>query len=357
MPEFVELLFSFGYQSSAQDPYFSSFRQRTHSNQAFAVPELTWSGREIQLCYNLKSAERSGSESNDWSIRDCAVHHTLDVKYPRANWIIIKGNDMMKDRIEQATSDHSRDDMSLYQTVDRVFAASLVTHLIFCEWAAEQWRWYIINLENRFQNASGKTLIAPVTLPSSPTNAPEEFSMNPRTETQKTNESIIARISRTQTMLTEKLSIASPKLKPPPQRTYTDPESGLSQPLPPNITMKDIPDSESQQPGPSFENSEEQEFSFSKLQKIQHIEEKVHETLLILRLNIRVISQIKQYYATVTRLRAFPREIAQLCQDDLERFDLRIDGILSHLQMQILRLETLLRLLGDRKNLVLRIIQ
>jgi hypothetical protein len=29
MPEFVDFLFSFGYQSHAQDPYFSSFRQRT----------------------------------------------------------------------------------------------------------------------------------------------------------------------------------------------------------------------------------------------------------------------------------------------------------------------------------------
>ncbi|KAG6989005.1 hypothetical protein G7Y79_00066g095230 [Physcia stellaris] len=160
-------------------------------------------------------------------------------------------------------------------------------------------------------------------------------------------------------MLTEKLSISSPKPRSPTQRTYTDPESGFSQPLPPHISMKEDPDEdlEQPQPEPSFENSEEQDFSFAKLQKIQHIEEKAHEALLIIKMNISVIGQLKQYYDTIIKSRHFPQGIRELCQGDLEQFELRTNGILNDMQMRILRLETLLRLLGDRKTLVYQIIR
>ena len=360
MPEFVEFLFSFGYQSHAQDPYFSSFRQRTclsNASQTFDVPGLAWSGSEIQVCYNLKSVERSGSDPNDWSIRQCAVHHTLDVKYVRANWIIIKGNEIMKDRVEQATAGHGHGDLSSFETLDRAFAASLAAHLVFCDWATEQWRWYINKLEDQFQNISRRTLTAPVTLPSSPMTAKDDFQMHPRTDTQKSNGSIVAKMSRAQTVLTEKFSIANPKPKSLVQRTYTNPDGGFSQPLPPHITMNNGPGPDSQPPQPTFENSEEQDFSFAKLQKVQHIEEKAHEALLILKLNISIIRQLKQYYDTIIKSKNFTQEVVQLCQDDLEQFELRVNGVLKDLQRQILRLETLLRLLGDRKTLVSQIIQ
>lgn len=360
MPEFVDFLFSFGYQSHAQDPYFSSFRQRTcisNSSQTFDIPELAWSGSEIQVCYNLKSAERSGSDPNDWSIRHCAVHHTLDVKNVRANWIIVKGNDIMKDRIEHATGGRGRGDLSSFETLDRAFAASLAAHLVFCDWAAEQWRWYINSLEDQSQNTLRRTLTAPVTLPSSSVTAKDEYQMHPRTDTQKTNGSIVARISRTQTTLAEKFSFANPTPKSPVQRTYTDPDSGLSQPLPPHITMNNGPGPGPQPPQPTFENSEKQDFSFAKLQKIQHIEEKAHGALLILKLNISIIRQLKQYYDTTIKSKYFPQEVVQLCQDDLEQFGLRINEVLNDLQMQTLRLETLLRLLRDRKTLVSQIVQ
>ena len=361
MPEFVDFLFPFGYQPHAQDPFFSSFRQRTclsNSTQTFNIPELAWSGSEIQVCYNLISAERSGSDLDDWSIRHCAVHHTLDLKNVRANWIVIKGNDVMKDRVEQATRGRSR--LSSYETLDRAFAASLTAHLIFCDWAAEQWRWYINDLEDRFQNTSKRALTAPVTLPSSPVTVEDEFQMWPRTDTQKTNGSIATRISRTQTMLAEIISIATPKLKSPVQRTYTDPDSGLSQPLPPHITVGNGPISAPQpsQPlQPTFENSEEHDFSFAKVQKIQHIEEKAHEAVLILKLNTSIIRQLTQYYNSIIKSKCFPQELIQSCQDDLEQFELRANGILNDVQMQILRLETLLSLLRDRKALVFQIIR
>lgn len=304
------------------------------------------------MCYNLRPAERSGSDPNDWLIRHCAVHHTFDVKNVRANWIIVKGNDVMKDRIERATAGRVRGDLSSFETLDRAFAASLAAHLVFCDWGAEQWRWYINNLEDQFQNTSRRTLTASVTLPSSPVTAKDEFQMHPRTDTQKTNGSIVARITRTQTALTKTFSISNPKPKSPVQRTYTDPESGLSQPLPPHITVNNGPGPGPQPPEPTFENSDKQDFSFAKLQKIQHIGEKAHEALLILKFKVSIMRQLKQYYNTTFKSNHSPQEVVQLCQDDIEQFVLRVTGVLNDLEIQILRLETLLRLLGDRKTLV-----
>lgn len=357
MPEFIGFLFSFGHQSHAQNPYFSSFRQGTSlfdSSQPLNVPELNWSGHELQVCYNLMSAERSGSGPNDWTIRPCAVHHTMDMTNVRANWIVIKGNDSMKDCFEKATAGQGHSSISSFDTLDRSFAASLATHLVFCGWAAERWRWYINNLEDQFQDSSRRTLTAPVIFalkPGFPT-AKDDFQLQPRTDTSKVNGSIAARLTRTQKMLTEKFSISTPKPASPVQLTYTDPNSGLSQPLPPHIALNSAPGPAAQPSRLIFENVEEQDFSFAKLQKIQYIEEKTHEALLILRLNVNVITQLQQYYSTVPKSKHFPQGVLRSFENDLNQFCLRINTILNDLQMQILRLETLLHLLNDRKILV-----
>lgn len=360
MPEFLDFLVCFGYRSRPQDAYFSSFRQRTclsASSQIFNVPELAWSGSEISMCYNLRSAERSGSSPNEWSIRLCAVHHTFDLINVRSNWIIIKNNGVLKERVEQASSAPSTSSTTSFDTLDRAFAAALNTHLVFCDLAVEQWRWYINNLDEQFQESSGRTLTAPVVLTPGLLAVKDEFSKHSRTDARLSNGSILGKISRTQTMLSGRFSIASPKPKVQSERIYTDPESGLSQPLPPHVATGSGPESAAQSKQRDAEHGEEQDFSFAKLQKIQYIEEKAHEALLVIRLNIGVIRQLKQYYDTILKSKHFPQNVVQNCQDDLEQFQLRINGILDDLQMQVIRAETLLQLLRDRKTLVISIVQ
>ena len=355
MPEFLDFLFSFGYQSRAQDPYFSSFRQRTCMSglhRAFDIPELAWSAKEMQICYNLKSVERSGSSLMDWTIRSCAIHHTLDLKNVRGNWIIIKSNDIMKDRLEQATSNHRRHDMSSFETLDKSFTASLTVHLILCDWAAEGWRWYINGLDDQFQNTSRRTVAAPLNLPLSLQVAKEGSQPNSHTDVQRTEKSILNRLLSAPLNLIGKLYTRDSKSELPLPGTYTDPDTGLSQPLPPHVISDIHTVSLAQMSQPPFVASENQEFSFPAVQKYQHIEEKAHEAQLILKQNMSVFHQLRQHYNTITKSACFPQEIVQKCQGDLEQFNLSLEGVFNDLQMHILRLETLLRLLGDRKNLV-----
>ena len=361
MPEFISFLFPFGFQSYAHDFYFSGFRQRTKlaEHRRNLTPGATAIEKSFQICCSLKSVEPS--DTNDWSIRHCAFQHSFEMKEVRTSWIIVKGDELMKRRIESATSDRGNYEASDFEAIDRAFEASLGTHLIFCNWSAENWRWYINSLEDKFQSMTRRAFSAPVHVPLPPAADTDQLTLKPRTNTQRTDRSTFAMFSRTQTQVTTKDNI-KPALKrrvSTPQ-TYTNPDTGISQALPPD---EDDDDDDNYEPENSANpndikiGDEHQEFSFSKLRKVHHIAEKANEAVLVLKQNIVVLAQLRQYYMSITKRRDFPKKLRDKCKDAIDDFELRIEGLENDMQTQILRLETLLRLLEDRKNLVKQIIE
>ena len=361
MPEFVDFLFPFGFRSYAEDFYFSGFRQRTclteqwRHNASNAKPV----DQRFQICYNLKSVEPS--DSDDWSIRHCAVHHSFDLKEVRPNWIIVKGDELMKRRIESATSDRGPYEPSDFKSVSGAFKISLETHLIFCDWSAEQWRWYINSLEDRFQSMTRRTLSAPVHMPLLPVVTTDRLTLQPRTNTQRTETSKFSVFSRAPTGATEKESLkpAMKHRRSAPQ-TYENPDTGISQPLPPPDDDDDDDDDESEGPLKQDDvkgEDENRDFSFGKLRKVHKITEDANEAVLVLKQNILILTQLRQYYISVSRRKGFPKDLGRSCKDAIDDFSLRIEGLENDMQSQVLRLETLLRLLGDRKTLVKQIVQ
>ena len=359
MPEFIAFLFPFGFQSYAQDFYFSGFRQRTQLAEHLrdTAPSRPVDKR-LQICCSLKSVEPS--DSDEWSIRHCAVHHSFDMKEVRTSWIFVKGNELMKQRIESATSGRGPFEASDFKSMDRAFEASLETHLIFCDWSAENWRWYINFLEDRFQNMTRRTFSAPVHVPIVPAVDTEQFTQTPRTNTGKTDSSKFSVFSRTQTQMTGERS-PKPAIKhrlSAPQ-TYMNPDTGISQPLPPDEDDDDDDEEPESALKPSDIKAEDenQEFSFGRLRKVHKLAEKANEAVLVLKQNIVVLSQLKQYYRSVSRRKDFPKALADSCKDAIDGFELHMDGLEYDMQTQILRLEALLRLLEDRKTLVKQIMQ
>ena len=359
MPEFVNFLFPFGFQSYAQDFYFSGFRQRTQlaGQSRHAASNTRVLRKRLQVCYNLKSVEPS--DSDGWSIRHCATYHSLDMDVVRTNWIIVKGDDRMKRRIESAISDRGSHEPSDFKTLDRALQTSLETHLIFCDWSAENWRWYINSLEDSIQNMTRRTFSAPVHVPFPAMAATDRFTLRTRANTQMTDRSKFTLFSRTSTRLNEKEPL-KPALKHrefTPQ-TFENPDTGVSQPLPPDEDDDDDDeDDDPQNPNDFRVEDEHREFSFGKLRKVHKFAEKANEAVLVLKQNILVLSQLKTYYGSLSRRKDFPKDLAKSCRDDVENFKLRVDGLENDLQTQILRLETLLRLLEDRKTLVKQTIQ
>lgn len=154
-PNYLEFLSVFGAQIKARDLRFSGFRHYTSlekSARILSIPALGRSGRQYQLCYNLKAVACKPTRSTDvleqqWSIRHGSFHHQFDIVEGTALWIVAQGHLTIKERIVDMTSSRGRPEDRAFSTVQESFKTSLNTHLLFCHWSTEEWRWYIQWLE------------------------------------------------------------------------------------------------------------------------------------------------------------------------------------------------------------------
>lgn len=339
MPSFLDFLFSYGEQHHAQDFHFTGFRHETRLSEAqreLSIPGLGRSGRNVQLCYNLRSVEYSPDPEAEaeadpeywpWSIRGTATHHAFDFESGQSNWIIVKGNELMKKRIIEETSSGAGLAPKDYESLAGAFSSTLFTHLMLCNWACENWRWYINFLEQAVQKITRKTLSLTVSkAPSAPMPAPQYA----RTATGDLVNKVLSQSAKM--VRIEKHSVvASPQ--GPPQ----------GPPPPPPVAAANPIDSDL---------SQGSEFSFEDLQRIEHIEEQANETLLVITLNSKVMTALGEHYHSIMDSKDCPVDLKTGCDVDFARFMSRLASISDELQIQKARVETLLRLLADRKALV-----
>ena len=310
MPSFLDFLFSFGATHYAKDFFFAGFRQDTRlraSEKGIAVPNLGRSGRSLRLCYSLRSVESSHYQEHwSWSIRGTATHHEFDLESGRTSWLILKGAGgvSMRERIITETSSRNGKMLNKYDSRDQAFSSTMSTHLLLCNWSVENWRWYINYMEEQVQGITRKTLsvkpqlqyVSSILVPSKKTSASKRFQVAP----------------------------AIPAQGPP----------GL--PRPPQLD----------------ESDHGKDFSFEDLQSIEAIEERANEALLVMTLNSSVLSALAHHYTSVMESASCPYELKTKCSIDLKQFVNRISDISAEYQIQRARVETLLRLLADRKALV-----
>ncbi len=360
IPEYLNLLFPLGERELAQDFYSDGFYQYTNLSNAtpsLQLPERAWSGRDFKICYSLKSVEPSESQTGwPWSIRHCAVHHTFDVSNVRSTWVIVKGNQLIEKRISSATSGRGPPEYSSYGTLDRALAAAFATHLIMTDWSAENWRWYINFLEEKFGELTQGAISIDADVPTHPVAMEDQFASVPRTNTQTTVQSPIARVLspklfRASTQKTD-ISLALTELPDsPPQRIHVNARSGKKQPLPPGKSI--VATQPSDKPAFQYDTYGQRQFKFRHLQDVQDLEESANETILVLRLNLNIYKQISAFYRSLFEQGELPRDtMEQKCKGDLLRFERRVQGIESQTDAQIIRVEALLRLMADRKTLV-----
>ena len=358
MPEFLDFLFLFGYQTQAEDLYFSSFRQKTSlipRDRGLTIPKFLWSGFELQVCYSLKSVERSiGQTQWPWSIRQCAIHHTFDVEFGRADWIVIKGNKEIARRIRSATGSHGSNVCSSIDSATTAFSAALYTHLIICEWSTENWRWYIKFLEQELERLTQGAVTTNADVALSPVMGNEAMFSLHRNDTQKTQQFQKNRVfsypktfSRTTTQVTENMPLA-PITNRSRTTTFTNP-SGKKQPLPPGMTTSST--NTAKKPI-RLDTWGQQTFAFSDLQDIEDLEEKANETVLVMRLNLNVMQQLGDHYANTIRSQESLKSFKKDCNYDMDCFRRRIHEIDCDINLQILRVDALLRKLSDRRTLV-----
>jgi len=336
MPSFLDFLFPFGRQEHARDFHFSGFRHETRldpNRRGLQIPELGRSGREIRMCYSLKSVEESvGQQQWPWSIRQTAVYHSLDVETGVMSWVVVKGNQLMQRRMESVTESRTFRGENNFNNPVRAFVASLALHLVICDWCGEDWRWYISFLEECLQEKTRRTLAVPLESVPSPfaEKSPQALtwsSMSSSIPEKRVYSGLSSIFEKSEPMAPPELPSGPPPPPPPP---------GI-----PNV----VPTASSTGSGPDYGG----DFSFGDLPRVQHLEDKANEVLLILESNTNVLTELEQHYELVRIHSGWPLADSQ---GDFSRFKSRLASIVNDLRMQQSRTKTLLRLIADRKSLV-----
>ena len=150
MPSYLEFLFVFGIHKHSREQRFSGFRSELMLSDGHnaAIASLGRSGRQFQLCYNLKTVgkwmEKGQLRPSDenWSIRQGAFYHQFDVKNGNSLWIITRAGLDIKQRVESMTGKTGRSEDRQFQDLQQSLRSSLAVHLLLCHWSVENWRPY-----------------------------------------------------------------------------------------------------------------------------------------------------------------------------------------------------------------------
>ena len=365
MAAFLDFVFPFGMQEHPQDFYFSGLREESRLQsppRGLVVPELGRSGRELRMCYNLKSVEVSSSSREwPWSIRQTAAYHSFDVETGKSFWVVVKGSELIKTRIKAASSKGSTDSTNLksFDSMAQAFTSSMATHLVLCDWCNEEWRWYLNYLEKRLQDATRRGLAIIIDKDPSLFNEPiqPEIKLPPSpsrirrtvTEITKRTLSTTSRLTRSSTGLQQQ-KIQPPFAYPPaaPSSPPQSPPLPPSGPPPPPIIPPGMPGA----PQTDKRMADDEDFTFKNLQLVQFFQEKANEVASVLDANIDILTEMKEHYQFILKSPDFPGEIKNNCQAEFAHFEKHVNKIIIDLQRQKSRTAILQTLLGDRKSLV-----
>ena len=331
MLEYLEFIHPFGKQLYAQDFYYAGFRDvldLTEPRLERKIPTLGRSGIGFEITYTLFSVEEPRKKSRfPWAVRRASVYHSFDLENPRAVWILTKGNHLLEDRIRSATESHASE-FSAFSTADQALSSALNTHLLICEWASENWRWYIGFLEENLQSITRHIVAVPLESPPviNYDDVEESIASSPTSTSGKSSFSLTKRLSfKARRILTPNLKLSD--LQP---RTIDE-----------VVQPPAEPDSE---PTPAF--------SYSELQQVQTVKEKAAEALLVLQTNTSIIQDLGSFYQSIVQVEDGAKELGDAMRRDIGKFKRRIANIEHDLLLQQSRLSTVIRLIEDRKDLV-----
>jgi hypothetical protein len=341
-PFFLDALFLFGRKLYPQGFHFSSFRHSTaisENSKDIQLDILGRSGAVIETCFNLQGVEKLyRPEGNTWSIRHAVAYNKVDVITGCGTWIFVKGNQLLKERVRSLlTSSQLKHGHGLGELAEEGLSNSLRVYLLFCDWAVENWRWYINHLEDTFNGVSRAAIEKEVLGgPASPQPSESTF------------------------VETTKGGNDSPKSKKFSwlwhfQKSRQTDEEAIEMYLHPTATA-DQPLEPPEPPPPPMMGTDlgTDLFKFGDLQRVQYIEEKVNETILVLKSNCRTLSRIRGYFCDLRNLKGMPRQIiqAETLWDSFTEFEHKLTSLENDLIMHETRAQSLLTMVAQRKTLV-----
>ena len=366
MPGFLDYVYPFGWQDYPRDMYCGGFQAQCHFGDPcneIKLPQLGRSGRYLELCYHMKSAEENSHQEDwPWSIRHASLYLSFDVETGRSTYILIEAGSSLRHTLSQATGHEGLPEVKDFTSREKAFASNLAVQLLVCEWSARNWRWYFDFLEQRCQGGTREFLAQPVQHQGSPA-FNDLLSLFSRSNTQDSLRS--PQSSRPRTRNTCRRFSFSSRTQQMAPLNENEPSVG---PRPTQIRQASVhgnpPSAEAElqttEADTAYANSmnglrpeeDHKLVKFEELQSIQHIEEAIHEAALILKLNVNVQEQLTAFLSTLSNKDRWPQELTESCKLTMDSFESRMRLLINGQQMQMARGEMLLRLLADRKSLV-----
>lgn len=163
MPSFLDMMFTFRARERPHTMTRFSFETSLGKAQPkLNLPSVSISGCRIQHCFNLIGVEKSEKTGDPWLIRQTGAYHSFDVVTHRSTWIVLKGNKLVRERLQNSTAGHRKRCPEYAQTVQGCFLANLRTHLLIFQWSAENWELYVNHLEEKLRWSKSVAKYTPV---------------------------------------------------------------------------------------------------------------------------------------------------------------------------------------------------
>ncbi|KAI1346722.1 hypothetical protein F5Y01DRAFT_308100 [Xylaria sp. FL0043] len=167
MPTYIDFLLVYGAQEEDRELRYHAFRTRTtfvNPEPGNIIPDLNRSGRQHEICYNLKAVAPKDPTNNQlvrnrWRIRQSAVYHRLDLGTGSALWIIADPRKAVKTVIGEILPEGPVPKNFHFDTFSESFESSLGTHLAIAQWASDEWRWHLQSLEETIDNITRPALL------------------------------------------------------------------------------------------------------------------------------------------------------------------------------------------------------
>lgn len=157
MAPFLEHVFTFHRR---EDPHLqASFKSEDYvwSHSLIPRPECS----RIQHCFNLVGVEHDADSPDEpFKYRQTAAYFSLDLVSAKTVWLIIKGNFIVRESIEEFSK--KLDQPERLATTKGAFMFALQSHLLIYEWAMQSWTPYINHLGKKYSDISKLVKYVPV---------------------------------------------------------------------------------------------------------------------------------------------------------------------------------------------------
>ncbi|KAJ3526326.1 hypothetical protein NM208_g11245 [Fusarium decemcellulare] len=356
-PSFLDFVSSFGSTSEPLDCLMTGFHSddtlSTFNDSLLEIPKLGRSGLEHRMQYLLRSVEPSTDDGEvKWNVRQMAVYHSYDFVEGRMLWINVKTNSLMRDRIQEATTELPMLRSGATNDVPKSFVATLATHIIHLEWCDNHWRQCINDMERKIQAVLVKAKTAQIDHPSNLNASTIQRALT----IQRTNGSTIG--------LSEKSASATPKqgiwnllkrLSPygdGAENKDTLPHASPSKPMRKPGHQEDY-NSAKQLDSLKILNT----FSFGEMQSLHYYAELLEKYRLVMELSRQTLRDIAEHYQGLLNRDNLPVEIKENCKQEVQLFVAQVERIRKNLEIRITQVNSLVGWLQDGKALFDGILQ